>query len=96
MEARRERYNVISQFIDLLTEARMGAPFSAQLLVPVCQFVAEATQARSQYAAMVRCLVRGRVEAEVEVPCTVEGLMRWASPPAVADGRPPNSSDEAH
>lgn len=79
LDGRRECYQPLSGFLDLLAAARSGAEIPSQHLSTISLLIAKATQATGRYSAMVRGLVRSRVGSAVPVPCTAEELLRWAT-----------------
>lgn len=79
LHARREWYDMLSGFLDLLETARVDASIPAFLLVKASGLIAEATRDAGRYAAMVRGLVRSRVGATLAVPCSADELLRWAT-----------------
>lgn len=79
LDGRREYYQPLSGFLDLLVAARSGAEIPSQYLAPMSLLIAKAMQATGRYSAMVRGLVRSRVGAALAIPCTADELLRWAT-----------------
>jgi len=79
LDGRREYYQPLSGFLDLLAAARSGAEIPSQYLAPMSLLIAKATQATGRFSAMIRELVRSRVGTALAVPCTPDELLRWAT-----------------
>lgn len=86
LDARRNDYQLLSGFLDLLETARTGREIPDNLLIKASRFVATSAMASGRFAAMVRALIRSRAGAALATPYTVEGLMRWAQPVQRDDG----------